>query len=531
MLNFVVRGTYFVAKGEKSLFGRTAIFSKILHNKPPCRLHCTKKFATFVPSKFTGINHMSSQYYTQRLLNGGAFRKELRLTLALALPLMLGELSSMLMGVAGTMMTGHLGETALAASGVASVIYVMAMLLIWGGVRMIPTPVAEAHELRDGDKMRTLVLAGALLSVFFWVVCSVLLWLGIRNFDLLQQDPDVARLAVDYLRIIIFCLPVMVLFGILINYVDAFGFVRLTMFLAIGGLFVDVLLNWLFIFGHFGLPRLGLNAIAMNTGITHFLMTLVLLVVVWKHPELAYFRAASTTWDKVVAQTKTFIRTGIPSALQVMVEFAAFAAGTVLVGQISKTEQAAHQIAINLIGVTYVTIMGVSTAGMIRVGQALAYQSKVKIWIAGVACITLAMSFMLLPTAAFLLLPGQIVGWYIEEPQVAGLAVTLLFFAAMFQLADAAQASSISLLRAMNDVKIPSLLSFIAFWLVGLPIGYWLAFVQGWNAKGIWVGYLIALLIQAALFTRRFFTIVKRYSGKKETTALTENSVDGAPLN
>lgn len=518
-------------RGKKRFLVERTFFSKNLRNKSPHPPFSTKKFATFVAPKHTGINHMSSQNYTQRLLNGGAFRKELRLTLALALPLMLGELSSMLMGVAGTMMTGHLGETSLAASGVASVIYVMAMLLIWGGVRMIPTPVAEAHELRDGHKMRTLVFAGALLSVFFWVVCSLLLWLGIYNFDLLQQDPEVARLAVGYLNIIIFCLPVMVLFGILINYVDAFGFVRLTMFLAIGGLMVDVLLNWLFIFGQFGLPRLGLNAIAINTGITHLLMTIVLLLVVWKHPELAYFRTASTTWDKVVAQTKTFIRTGIPSALQIMVEFAAFAAGTVLVGQISKTEQAAHQIAINLIGVTYVTIMGVSTAGMIRVGQALAYQSKVKIWIAGVACITLAMSFMLLPTAAFLLLPGQIVGWYIEEPQVAGIAVTLLFFAGIFQLADAAQASSISLLRAMNDVKFPSLLSFIAFWVIGLPIGYWLAFEQGWNAKGIWVGYLIALLIQAALFTSRFFTIVKRYRGEKETSDLTENSIDGAPLN
>ena len=458
----------------------------------------------------------------QRLQSSLAFRRELKLTLSLALPLMLGELSSMLMGVAGTMMTGHLGETALAASGVASVTYVMAMLLIWGGIRMVPTPVAEAHELRNGEKVRTLVFAGALLCLFFLVVCSSLLWLGIRHFNLLNQDPEVAQLAIGYLKIIFLSLPVLILFSVLINYIDAFGFVKLTMFVSIGGLVLDITLNWLLIFGQFGLPKMGINAIAMNTGITHFCMTIVLLFVVFKHPELAYFRKAKTNIAAVWKQTKTFISVGIPSALQIMVEFAAFAAGTIIVGQISKTEQAAHQIAINLIGVTYVTIMGISTAGMIRVGQALAYNSRVRIWMAGIASILLAMVFMILPTLAFLLIPQQIVGWYIQDAKVASIAVALLFFAGLFQLADAAQASSISLLRALNDVKIPSLLSFLAFWVIGLPLGYWLAVHHGWNAKGIWVGYLVALLIQAFLFMRRFFTLVQRF---------TKNSIGAEPQN
>lgn len=445
-----------------------------------------------------------------RFWRGKRFRLELSGTFQLALPLMLGELSSMLMGLAGTMMIGHLGETALAAYGVASVLFVLSMLLIWGGVRMVPTPVAEAHELREGARVRTLVHAGLWLSVFFILIAIPLLWLGIANFDLLQQDPEVSVLAVSYLKIMAFSMPALILFAVLVNFADAFSYVRLTMVLSFGGLALDVLLNWLFIFGKFGLPSMGINAIAMNTGITHAVMSLVLFVVIWRRKDLQYFRDARTSLADIWAQTRSFIRYGIPSALQIMVEFAAFGAGTILIGQISKTEQAAHQIAINLISVTYVTIMGVSTAGMIRVGQALAYKSRVRVWMAGVSTIGLALLIMLLPTVSFLLFPGSIVALYINDPAVISIATTLVFFAGLFQMADALQASSISLLRSLNDVLQPSAISFVAFWLIGLPIGYWLAVHQGWNAKGIWMGYLIALIIQAGLFLRRFFRLVER---------------------
>ena len=423
---------------------------------------------------------------------------------------MLGELSSILMGLAGTMMAGQLGETALAASGVAGVVYVMAMLLVWGSIRMIPTPVAEAHELRDGGRVRTLVMAGLLMGFLLMIVASIVLSIGIFHFDLLRQDPEVSVLAVGYLKIIAFSMPVLILFAILMNYLDAFEYVQFTMYVSFFGLALDVTLNWLFIFGHFGLPRLGINAIAMNTGISHGVMTAALVWMLWRKKELSYFREARVRFSVIWAQTKVFIQNGIPSALQIMVEFAAFGAGTVIIGQISKTEQAAHQIAINLISVTYVTIMGVSTAGMIRVGQALAYKSRVRVWLAGISTIVLAMLIMLLPTMAFLLFPGSIVALYINDPAVVGIATTLVFFAGLFQLADAAQASGISMLRSLNDVKVPSLISFVAFWIIGVPLGYWLAVHQGWNATGIWVGYLVALIIQAVFFVWRFFGNLQR---------------------
>ncbi|MCC7246684.1 MAG: hypothetical protein IT269_13455 [Saprospiraceae bacterium] len=215
-------------------------------------------------------------------------------------------------------------------------------------------------------------------------------------------------------------------------------------------------------------------------------------------------------WPDVWRQTARFIRVGVPSALQVMVEFAAFGAGTIIIGQISKVEQAAHQAALNLSSVTYVTIMGISTAGMIRVGQALAYNNRAKVWLSGVASIVLATLFMITPILLFLFVPGFLIGLYSDDPEVIRLGIVLLFFAALFQLADAVQATSISLLRAINDVLKPSFLSFLAFWVVGIPLGYWLAKHQGWNAKGIWMGYLIALIIQAVLFMRRFFTLVRQ---------------------
>lgn len=446
-----------------------------------------------------------------RLWRGRVLRAELKTTFWLALPLMLGELSTMLMGVAGTVMAGHLGETALAAAGLAGTVFALSMLLVWGSIRMIPTPVAEAHELRDGARVRTLLTAGLLMGLFLTLVCCTLLWLGTNHLDVLQQDPEVERMAAGYLRVIAFSMPVLILFAILVNYLDAFEYVRLTMYLSFFGLAVDVTLNWLFIFGHLGFPKMGINAIAMNTGISNGLMAGICLLVLWRKRELAYFRTARTNWTEVWQQTLQFIRLGVPSALQIMVEFAAFGAGTVIVGQISKTEQAAHQIALNLVSVTYVTIMGVSTAGMIRIGQALAYQSRVRIWLAGVSTLLLGMLLMLLPTVAFLTLSRPIAQLYIEDPAVVAIAAGLLLFAGLFQLADAAQACSISLLRALSDVKAPTVISLVAFWLVGVPLGYWLAVHQGWHARGIWMGYLVALIIQAVFFARRFFNKVATY--------------------
>ncbi|MCC7465432.1 MAG: MATE family efflux transporter [Saprospiraceae bacterium] len=438
------------------------------------------------------------------------FRPAVKNTFRLALPLMLGELSTILMGLAGTVMIGHLGETELAAYGVASVVFVLSMLVIWGGVRMVPTPVAEAHELRDGPRVRTLVHAGMWLSVFFMLVAIPLLWVGIELFPMLGQDPQVTILAVEYLKVVAYSMPALILFAILVNFADAFTYVRQTMFISVGGLALDILLNWVLIFGKFGFPSLGINAVAISTGITHAVMSVLLILLIWRKKELRYFRECRTRLEEVWAQTRSFIRYGIPSALQIMVEFAAFGAGTILIGQISKTEQAAHQIALNLISVTYVTMMGVSTAGMIRVGQALAYRSRVKVWMAGVSTISLSILLMLFPTALFLLLPGPIASFYTTDAQVMQIASGLLLYAGLFQMADAAQLSSISMLRALNDVKTPTLLSLLAFWVLGLPVGYWLAVHQGWNAKGIWVGYLIALLAQAGLFMLRFFQLTGR---------------------
>jgi MATE family multidrug resistance protein len=134
---------------------------------------------------------------------------------------------------------------------------------------------------------------------------------------------------------------------------------------------------------------------------------------------------------------------------------------------------------------------------------------------AGTSSLVLALAFMLVPTAAFLSIPGLIARLYSEEVAVTTLAISLLFYAGLFQLADAAQATGVSLLRSLNDVMLPSMISLLAFWVVGIPTGYWLAVHKGWNAQGIWIGYLIALVIQAGLFLRRFYGLVGRMNGPK----------------
>lgn len=451
-----------------------------------------------------------------RLWEGRALRREFRLMFRLALPLMLGEMSSMLMRVVSTMMLGRVGKLELAAQSLGDVIYVSSMLLVWGSVRILPSPIAEAHELKDGKRLKTLIGACVYLLGAFGLICSLLLGIGIWVFPMLRQDPSVGSLATQYLHYILMVFPTVVLWAMLVNIADALNYVRITMIVSFLGLLIDTLANWLLIFGNLGCPKMGLNGVAVSIGIAHACMCLILASFLYRQEALYYARNAIINTTEVWYQFLRFLKVGIPSGLQIIVEVAAFSMGTVIIGQISATQQAANQIALNLVSLTYVTILGTSTAGMIRVGQGLAYKSRVRIWLAGVANITLSSLIMLIPMALFCLIPEKIAAIYVQDSAVIAVATTLLVVGSGFQLADAVQASAISLLRAVGDVLVPSFLSIASFWVVGVPLGYWLAVVQGWNAVGIWVGYLVALIIQAFLFAKRFFYFTKTYSASSQ---------------
>lgn len=447
-----------------------------------------------------------------RLWKGNALRREFRLMFRLALPLMLGEMSSMLMRVVSTMMLGRVGKIELAAQSVGDVIYVLSMLLVWGSVRILPSPIAEAHELRDGKRLKILIGACVYLLGAFALICSLLLTVGIGLFPMLQQDPSVSAIAIEYLYYILLVFPTVILWAMLVNIADALNYVRITMTVSFVGLLIDIVANWLLIFGNLGFPKMGLNGVAVSIGIAHASMCLILGNFLYRQVALYYARQAIINTTEIWYQFLKFLKLGIPSGVQIIVEVAAFSIGTIIIGQISATQQAANQIALNLVSLTYVTILGTSTAGMIRVGQGLAYKSRVRIWLAGVANIVLSCLIMLIPMTLFCWIPEKIASLYVEDSAVIVVAASLLVVGSGFQLADAVQASAISLLRAVGDVFVPSFLSIASFWLVGVPLGYWLAVVLGWNAFGVWVGYLVALIIQAFLFAKRFFYFTKTYS-------------------
>lgn len=455
---------------------------------------------------------MKSRNIFIRLLEGRTLKREFRLMLRLALPLMLGEMSSMLMRVVSTMMLGRVGKIELAAQSVGDVIYVLSMLLVWGSVRILPSPIAEAHELKDGKRLKTLIGACIYLLSAFAIICSSLLAVGIWLFPMLKQDPSVSRIATEYLHYILLVFPTVVFWAMLVNIADALNYVRITMTIAFLGLLIDIFSNWLFIFGNWGFPKMGLNGVAVSIGIAHGSMGVILASFLYQQEALLYVRKAIVNSKEVWHQFLHFLKLGIPSGLQIIVEVAAFSIGTVIIGQISATQQAANQIALNLVSLTYVTILGTSTAGMIRVGQGLAHKSRIRIWLAGVANIMLSSLIMLIPMALFCIIPEKIASLYVKDNAVIAVASTLLMIGSGFQLADAVQASSISLLRAVGDVLAPSFMSIASFWVVGVPLGYWLAIELGWNAVGVWVGYLVALIIQAFLFAKRFFYFTSTYS-------------------
>ena len=213
---------------------------------------------------------------------------------------------------------------------------------------------------------------------------------------------------------------------------------------------------------------------------------------------------------------KEIFRVGLPSGFQYFFEIAAFSASGIIIGWIGKNEQASHHIALNIASVTYMIATGISAAGSILVGDALGRKNKTDIIRSGKASLILGALFM--GSCAIILFSFSkiIVGFYIQDIDVAGMAVYLIVIAAVFQLSDGIQCVSLGILRGIEDTKIPTLITIVAYWIIGIPVGYVLAFHYGMSLYGIWIGLLIGLTFSATMLSWRFIRLSKKIEVFKE---------------
>ena len=431
-------------------------------------------------------------------------KEHIKNTLILALPVSIGQLGHIMMGVVDSVMVGSIGSVPLAASSLVNSLFFLVLTFGIGMTLAITPIVAIAKGGKKNDECGIVLRQALIANTFFSILLTAIIFLGADFIPLLNQPEEVAEKAVSYLKILGLSILPFMLFQNHRQFLEGISHVKPPMIIAILANVVNAFLNWILIFGNLGAPALGLDGAGWATFSTRCLMALALVLYVTKSPLFKKYDPSFNYRNINFPVIKKIISIGLPTGFQYFWEIAAFSFAAVMIGWMGTTQLAAHQIAISMASVTYMIILGISAAGTIRVGNAVGKKNISETRRAGFTAVSIAASVMFVFGVLFIILRNFLPSLYINDIEVINLASSLLIVAAFFQIFDGVQATSAGVLRGLTDVKIPLFIIFISYWIIGIPLGYILGFKIKLGAVGIWIGLLTGLFVVAFLLTLRF---------------------------
>lgn len=433
-----------------------------------------------------------------------SLKKHILSTFELAYPIIIGQLGIIMMGVVDSLMVGHLSAAHLAAASLGNSLAFI-LMIIGIGVSLAVTPlVAIAVGANKYDEcgiyFRQSLLVNSTLSIFL----AFAIFFAAGLIEYFDQPPEVQILAKSYMRIIGFStLPLMV-FQTYKQFIEGFSIMKPAMIIAILANLINAFVNWILIFGELGFPRLELNGAGWATFASRLFMAICIMIYVMKSKLFRQYNVSFHFKNFNRHIIKKILSLGLPSGFQYFFEVGAFSFAVVMVGWLGTKQLAAHQIAINLASISFMAVLGISVAGSIRVGNAVGMKDIFETRRAGFTASLLGAFVMFISGVIFILFRNHLPTLYVQDDQVINYASSLLIIAALFQLSDGTQAVGIGILRGLTDVKIPTAITFIAYWIVGLPIGYLLGFTFDLGVQGVWIGLLLGLTTSAILLTIRF---------------------------
>ncbi len=423
--------------------------------------------------------------------------QEFRLTLRLALPLVLAEIGWMSMGIVDTIMVGRLPNSAVAigATGLGQSLY-HSIAIFGGGLLLgLDTFVSHAYGREDlRDARRSLVN-----GLFIAFLLTPILMLVVSFWPLLMKRFGISLELVEpmrpFLRALNWGTPPLLGYFTVRRYLQAVNVVRPITFALISANVVNAIGNWAMIYGHLGFPAIGITGSGWSTCLARTYMALVLVIT------LAYIEAKRTLpgWRGAIrvdlGRVVGLLRLGVPAATQILLEVGAFAGATALCATLGPVPLSGHEIALNCAAFTFMVPLGISSAAAVRVGQQLGRGDSVAARRAGWSAIALGCGFMACAGLVFVSFPKYIARLFSPDPTVIRVGATLLLVAAVFQLFDGLQTVATGALRGTGDTQTPMLANLVAYWFVGLPLSYFLCFRLGWGAIGIWIGLCIGLML------------------------------------
>lgn len=439
---------------------------------------------------------------------------------------MLGMLGHTFVSLVDNIMVGQLGSAELAAVSLGNSFIFIAMSIGIGFSTAITPLVAEADSEKDFEKGKSSFKHG----LFLCTVLSLLLFAGLLLAKPLMyamdQPEEVVILAIPYLDLVGLSLVPLIIFQGFKQFSDGLSLTKYPMYATILANIINVILNYVLIFGKFGFPQMGIVGAAIGTLVSRFAM---LAFLWWLLKGRDKSKAYVTNIKFFVLNStmlKKIINLGFPSAMQMFFEVAIFTSAIWLSGTLGKNPQAANQIALNLSSMTFMVATGLSVAAMIRVGNQKGLQNFTELRSIAKSIFLLGIIFAVIFAIVFLALHSVLPKIYvnlddpinaIDTAEVVTIASTLLIAAAVFQISDSLQVVALGALRGIQDVKIPTVITFISYWLIGFPVSYFYGKEEALGSLGIWLGLLAGLTSAAILLYIRFNYLTKKLILQKET--------------
>jgi multidrug resistance protein, MATE family len=423
--------------------------------------------------------------------------EEFRATFLLAWPLVLAEIGWMSMGIVDTIMVGRLPNSAIAigATGLGQSLY-HSIAIFGGGLLLgLDTFVAQAYGREDIQDARHSLVNGAAIALLL----TPILMLTVSFWTPLMQrfgiSPELIEPMRPFLRALNWgTLPLLGYFAVR-RYLQAVNVVRPITFALISANIINAFGNWVLIYGHLGFRAMGITGSGWSTSMARTYMFVVLaLVLLWVESNRTLPRWRSTVRVDI-KRMAALLRLGAPAATQILLEISAFAAATALCAKLGPVPLSGHEIALNCAALTYMVPLGISSAAAVRVGQQLGRRDSASARRAGWSAILLGTGFMTCAGLVFVAVPAQIARLFSPDPAVVRTGAMLLLVAAAFQLFDGLQTVATGALRGTGDTRTPMFAHLVAYWFIGLPVGYFLCFNLGWGAVGVWLGLCVGLIL------------------------------------
>ena len=424
---------------------------------------------------------------------------EARALARLAAPVVIAEIGWMSMGLVDTVMVGPLGPEAIAATGLGTGVFTAIAVFGMGLLLGLDTLVSQAFGADRADECRRLLHQGLWLAVLIAPLILCASGIAYMTMDWWGLNAAISTLAAPYFALVNLSTLPLLIYAAYRRYLQGVHVVRPIVLALTSANLVNVVANYVLVYGHAGFPAMGVRGSALATVVARCYMAAVLWFAVrnQQRTDARFSRNVPIAID--LTRLRQLLRLGLPAAAQVTLEVGAFTLATAFAARLDAVSSASHQIALNIAGLAYMVPLGLCSAAAVRVGYAVGAHDRTRAITAGWLAVGLAGLLAVLMAIGMLLAAVPILRLFTQDPRVIVIGTTLLGIAAAFQIFDGIQTVAIGALRGLGDTVAPMTINFVVHWLVGLPIGYVLCFYFSRGVVGIWVGFSIGLIVAAVV--------------------------------